>query len=181
MADCAAELGRGASTVSMIASSDTFKTYHSQRKQEFQRGHDDLITSKLFGIANDGLEAMHNSIKKRGDQIPMQVLAPLMTSVLDRLGFAPKVGPAVVIDASTNNDNRTVNLPPTVSAATLEEARMAMRMVEQQKLRSLPPPIDGEVLRGGGEAEVGSAEPALVDAGTVNDLEVEPDAPTDRS
>jgi len=136
------------------------------------------LTAKLLGVAADGLDALQAILKKRGDQVPMQVLAPMVEGVLDRLGFAPKSSPAVVIDASTNNDNRIVNLPPTVSATTLEEARMAMRQVEAQKMASISP---AAVLEG--EAEVEPTEPLLVGSGSVDsNSEVEAyDAPPDRS
>jgi len=176
--DCAKELGRGRSTVQMIAASDTFKTYYEKRKVEFRQCHDEVLTAKLLGVAADGLDALQAILKKRGDQVPMQVLAPMVEGVLDRLGFAPKSSPAVVIDASTNNDNRIVNLPPTVSATTLEEARMAMRQVEAQKMASISP---AAVLEG--EAEVEPTEPLLVGSGSVDsNSEVEAyDAPPDRS
>lgn len=182
MKDCAAEIGRSPSTVGFIACSDTFKTYHAQRKQEYQQGHDELLAAKLHDVASEGLDVLLGTLKKRGDQIPMQTLAPMVTGVLDRLGFGPNVAPTVAVNVSTNNDNRTVVLPPTVSASTLEEARMAMRQVERQKLSLPSPQIEGP-LRGGGEsAEVEHADPVLVEPESVNrEKEVELDAPPDRS
>lgn len=175
---CAAALGRGESTICSIAGSDVFKRYHSIRKQEFQSAQDELLGSKLHGLAVASIDAMTSIVTKRGDQVPMQVLAPVLHGALDRLGFAPKSSPSVAVTLNQqNNDNRSVQLPAAVSALDLEEARMALRMAERRRLSSPPPDLSIGAEEGSSGAE--PVEAALVGTSTDVTLEVETRAPPD--
>src|SRR5882762_4534754 len=173
LVDCAAELKRNKTTIYSITCSDTFKRYHQLRKAEYQARHDDTLHNKLHALAVTSVDQLTEIVKKRGDQVPMQVLAPIAMGALDRLGFAPKppgsVAPQVAVTVQQNVDAR-VQLPGSVTQADLEEARMALRMVEQRKLHSplldlgaivpdAPAQLEGG---GGGEAEAERSRKTLV-------------------
>jgi len=127
MKDCAAELGKAESTISFITNTDLFRDYFAKRRAEYQRDHDFTIAHKLTEVAELALDATIEKLKKQRDKVDLPLLTDLMGSSLDRLGFAPKQGPTVQIINETNN---TVQLPNSVTAEALEEARMAMRQVE---------------------------------------------------
>lgn len=146
LASCAAELQRNRHTIYSITSSDTFKRYHQLRKAEYQARHDDILHNKLHELASTSIDQLTAIVKKRGDQVPMQVLAPIAMGALDRLGFNPqqKQAPAPATAVNLTVDNRTVQLPGSVTQQDLEEARMALRTVEQRKLQS--PLLDLEAI-----------------------------------
>src|SRR5882762_3891052 len=65
MKECALALGRGTGTVSAITSSDTFKTYYAQRKQDWQDQHDGELRTRLHSVALEGLDTILAVIKKK--------------------------------------------------------------------------------------------------------------------
>lgn len=146
MLKCAQELGRNKNTIYSITCSDTFKRYHQLRKAEYQARHDDILHNKLHELASTSIDQLTAIVKKRGDQVPMQVLAPIAMGALDRLGFNPQQKQASAPSTAVNLtvDNRTVQLPGSVTQQDLEEARMALRTVEQRKLQS--PLLDLEAI-----------------------------------
>ena len=75
---------------------------------------------------------MSIQMAKKIDQVPLQLATEIASMTLDRLGFAPQRGPQVVV----NTANQQVILPNAVSPAALEEARAALRAVEQRRLTS---------------------------------------------
>ncbi len=148
--DCATELKKSSNTISAIINTDLYQTYYARRREEWQRDHDFVLRSKLTGVAISALDSVQEQFTKKGDQVPMKLAAEIVQSSLDRLGFAPKNGPQVAIDARSQSN--TIQLNSSVTPQILEEARMALRMVEQQRLNgpeaSRPEPssvIDAEV------------------------------------
>lgn len=124
----AAKLGKGPNTISMIANSDMFRTYHAKRMEEFRAAHDTRIRTRLTDVAEMGLDLILISMERKKDQVPMEILAEVTTGALDRLGYGTKASPQVVIN--NNADQRSVTIQG-VSAAGLEEARLALRKAEE--------------------------------------------------
>lgn len=139
MTDIAKELKKGVNTISMIANTDLFRAHLAQRKQQWQEIHDQALREKLTKVANASLDALVTSIEKKKDLVPIQALQSISEGALDRLGFSPKPGPQVLVQNNIQNNN----VLPSASLGALEEARAAMRQVEQlrasQPMKTLPP------------------------------------------
>lgn len=149
--EIATELGKSAPYVSMIINTDMFKEYFAQRKAEWRESHDHMLRAKLTDVASEGLDILLDQLKAKKGQTPMPLLTKVVEGTLDRLGYAPSSGPTVMIDNSVK-DNRQVNV--SVSAADLEAARNALRLVEQAKSGTslAPDPVPRTAL-GANEAE----------------------------
>jgi hypothetical protein len=130
--DVAAHIGRHYNTVCAIIGSDIYREYEAQRMQAFRDDADQGIILRLNGLAIKALDSMDQGLTKRKDQVPLNLALEIATSTLDRLGFAPKTSPTVSVNVNTNQQN--VVLPNAVSPAALEEARAALRAVEQRRL-----------------------------------------------
>jgi hypothetical protein len=135
MSDCATSLNKHANTISAIVNTDMFKEYLSRRKTEFHREHDYAIRAKLTGVAEASLDIMLTQLKTKGQQIPMQRLESLTNSALDRLGYSPATSPQVVVNNTLDARSQNVTIPGLTPTA-LEEARMALRMVEARQTGS---------------------------------------------
>jgi hypothetical protein len=123
--------GRGANTVYMIAMTDMFREYLEKRRKEYQSGQDQVLRQKMTKVATLGLDLILEKFETKRDAVPLQVLTTTVGSTLDRLGYAPKQAPTVQVN--TNVDNRTQTLVAPVSLSELEEARKALRLVEQKR------------------------------------------------
>lgn len=130
--EIATHIRKHANTVAAIVNTDLYKEYEAQRMQAFRDKSDSDLRLRLTGVATQALESMSVQMAKKLDQIPLQVAREIAETTLDRLGFAPQRGPQVVVQ----NTNQNVVLPNAVSAAALEEARAALRAVEQRRLAS---------------------------------------------
>jgi hypothetical protein len=130
--DCAAELGRGANTISMIVNTDLFRDYLEDRKKEWERTHDFTIRSKVTAVAEAGLDIMLEHLTTKRTAVPFQLVTGGVMDALDRLGYAPSAHPAPAVNVQVNNNNTPLAAP----VAVLEEARAAIRMVEQRRLES---------------------------------------------
>lgn len=128
--ECAAELGKAENTIRYIVSSDTFREYFARRRMEWAEQHDFAVRAKMTQVAEASMDAILEKFKKQGDKIPMDSITPLLSSTLVSLGFGPKSSPTVLVQ----NDNRSVQLPPAVTTAALEEARNALRLAESRKV-----------------------------------------------
>lgn len=135
LSECAKELNKSYTTISMIINTDLFQDYLAKRKTEFQRDHDHAIRSRLTAVAEATLDHMLETIKKQGDQIPLKVLESLSTSALDRLGYAPSSTPSVVVNNNVDNSTKTVHLPG-LSHSELTAARDLLRAAESAKAGS---------------------------------------------
>jgi hypothetical protein len=125
--ECAAAIGRTPATLSVIINSDMFKAALAKRKDEFHTQHDIGLIEKNTKIAHASLDAILDTLTKRGSAIPLDSLKELSDSALTRLGYGmqkqPAESPAAV----------QVNVVVPVSATDLAEARMALRQVQAQK------------------------------------------------
>lgn len=128
LSDCARDLGRHLNTISFIYRSDIFRDYYSQRRAEHSAAQDAAVRAKLTGVALKSLDLITEQMEKKGDQVPMKLLAEVATGALDRLGYAP----------ATPGTSVNVNVGPqvtqvAVSASALAEARDAMREAERRR------------------------------------------------
>jgi IS30 family transposase len=139
--DIAAHLGKHVNTVSAIVSTDLYREYEAQRMQEFRNQSDNELRMKLTGIATQTLDIVQAQLNKKHDQIPLKIAAELMESTLDRLGFAPQPMTTQVVV-----NNQQLVLPNAVSAAALEEARSALRAVEQRRLSEPIHEVEAELV-----------------------------------
>jgi hypothetical protein len=128
--DVALHLGKAENTISAIANTDLYREYEAQRKQAWRARNEDILREKLTGVTIRALDAADAQLKKRGDQIPLAIARDLIETGLDRLGFGPQQGPAVVV----NNTNQLAGPGGSVTITLLEEARSTLRAVEQRKL-----------------------------------------------
>jgi hypothetical protein len=129
--DLAKHVHKSYQTVCYVLATDMFKDFLSQRKEEFRARHDHAIIHKTTAVAEKALDLMLEKMEKQGDKLQITKVTEIATSALDRLGYGPKSGPAVEVRVD-NSDNRKIVMVP-ISAGALEEARDALRQVEQQK------------------------------------------------
>lgn len=146
--ECAREFRKSENTIYYITGSEVFRDYFARRKAEWSRDHDFALRSKLTRVAELTLDATVEKLQSQRDKTALPVLTELLTSSLDRLGFAPQTGPQVQINQQIgDNRNQVVQLPGSVTVSALEQAREALRAAEQ--LRSLPSrgaePLPGSV------------------------------------
>lgn len=141
MKDIAAMLNKHPNYISMITNTDLFREYLAQRKAAWREEHDHALRAALTDVATEGLGIVLEHLKTKRTQIPLNAAKGVMESALDRLGYAPDSAPQVVVN-TTNQDNRqqTVNLSG-LSAADLEDARAALRRVEQTKIGTSFAPV----------------------------------------
>lgn len=127
--DCAAELRKAENTIYYITQTKVFRDYYARRRLEWTREHDATLRSKLTQVAELALDSVAEKLTKQRDKVELPFLTTLVETSLDRLGFAPNKTPAVQVNVG---DNRTqvVQLPGSVSATALEEARMALRAAQ---------------------------------------------------
>lgn len=129
IAQIAERLGRHSGTVAAIVASDTFKDYFARRRSQFSELHDFTITQRLGDVAEASLRKLAERIEgPESARIPTKQLTETAAMVLDRLGFAPKPGPSVVVNTNTNTGQQV--LIPATSADVLERARSALRSAE---------------------------------------------------
>lgn len=130
--EIASHLGKHESTVGAIVNTDMYREYEAQRKAAFRAEAEDRVRGKLLSLTDQVLDSMTEIYKKKQDQVPLEVSREILNTGLEGLGFGPKPQPGVIIN------NQQVNIPSNVSASVLEEARMALRSVEQQRLAPRP-------------------------------------------
>lgn len=138
----AEHLQKAENTISAIVSTDLYREYEAQRRQAWRERNENVLREKLTGVTILALDSAAAQLKKKGDQVPLTLARDLIETGLDRLGFGPQPAPSVVV-----NNGVQVNAPAgAVSVALLDEARSALRAVEQKKLspalQELPVPDD---------------------------------------
>lgn len=129
----AAELGVSAQIITYIVSSDLFKAHYAKRRAEIETGIRDKVISGASKLADKTTEIMLDTLTKKRDAIPIEVLNDIRTSALDQLGFGKSAVPQVQINQTT--DRRVM---VAVDSAALLEAREAIRQAERN--RQLAPP-----------------------------------------
>ena len=130
--EIATRLGKHPNTIGAIMKADTFRSYLALRKQEYKAKLDDRILGKTAEIAALGLELIHESLSKRRDAVPLQMLVETTGDALDRLGFGAQKTPTVLIDQRGGTNNNVVL--PQITQAELLEAQGALRRAENAKL-----------------------------------------------
>lgn len=160
------DLKKGANTISMIVNTDLFKAHFFERKRRWQEAHDQSLRQKLTAVATNSLDLLVNQMEKKKDLVPIQQMQEIAMSALDRLGFAVKAGPQVVVNNAVQNNT----IAPSASADALLQAREAMRKVEQ--LRASQPASPSPALQ---ELDSMLVESGLIEGEALN---VEPDGGT---
>ena len=140
----AQRLGRAATTICAVVSSDLFKARWAQRREQFSQQLDERLSRKLAQVAEKGLDATIEILDKKRDSIPLPVLNETVKNSLDRLGYGPSppTAPPVVI-----NNN-------VVSAEALAKARENLRTLEGTATRvseTSSPDSAGSQVEGEGE------------------------------
>jgi hypothetical protein len=156
--DIAASLGKAPTTISMISNTDLFRDYHAQRRQEFQKSHDFILSSKLGRVAEKGLDLLLEVMETKRTSVPLAQLVAITNSSLENLGYGPKAQPQAPVQV---NVHQQVAVP--VSAGALEEARDALRRSEAKQLQE-PPTFEmlpEAALSGGAETALGGEGSAL--------------------
>lgn len=131
----AEDLGKHPNTVYQICDTDLFKDYYAKRLADFRANHDFSIINKTTKVAEVSLDILLEGLQTKRTAVPIGVVNEIATSALERLGYGTQQAPLVQV----NQDNRSVSVA--VNTSTLEEARMAIRQVEEMKRRgSIEPP-----------------------------------------
>lgn len=130
---------RGANTIYMIRNSDMFKAHWAQRRQGLSELNDLNVVQKTHKVLDASLDAILSTLQSKRDNIPLSRLESLANTSLKALGYGTDHGPAnpAIVNIQQNN---TVALPAGVTGDDIQQARMAIRQVEQMKLA--PPPLE---------------------------------------
>lgn len=129
IAECAAALGRGVSTIGAITTTDIFRDYLTQRRKEWEARHDHSLQRKLGAVASLSLDILLEGLEKKRDTVPMKDIAAIANTTLERLGYTTAQQPTVQVN--TVGGATQVVIPVTASA--LEEARSAMRIAQSRR------------------------------------------------
>lgn len=156
LSQCAAHVSKSQSWLSQIINTDMFKAALASRRESFNLQHDLQIIDKTQRIAQAGLDAILTTLETKKDKVPISELREVTDSALGRLGYGTKKEPAA------NTTNVAVQVVVPVSQVDLEEARMALRQVQQNRLTQNPgtPLLELEpaTVGGGGESCVPTQE-----------------------
>lgn len=131
--ECARDLNKTPTTISLIIHTDVFKDYLAKRRAEWRERHDHALTSKTTAVAEAALDCLLVQLEKKKDQVPITTITEIATSALDRLGYSPQKAqpPSVQVNVQQNNDTKVVHAA--VSPLALEEAREALRVAERNR------------------------------------------------
>lgn len=165
--DIGAYVRRAPTTISIIRNSDMFKAHYASRRQEFSQTHDFALIHKSTKVAEAALDAILTTLQNKKDTVPLARLESIAQTSLKTLGYGLPSGPQTAVTVNNNNSgNKTVVLPSAVSSADLEEARMAIRQAEKNKLiehQASPPqgPLLELEVTGAGlqEEDIGASTP----------------------
>lgn len=133
------------SSIEMILGTDSFKAYFRKRRSDYEEHHNHAIHSKILGVADKSMELMLESLDKKRDTIPLELLTRINESALKSLGYGEQKGPQTVVQV--NNPAPTL-VPVAVSIEDLEAARAALR-----RSQLFDPPLENAAL-GRGAPEV---------------------------
>lgn len=158
LADCAADLKKSPQWIRAIYSTDFFKEALAQRRAEFATKHDFGIIEKTTKIAHQGLDAILETLENKRDKIPLAVLNDITDGALKRLGYGTEEAKSPAAQVNVTTVQQTVIAP--VSRSDLEEARAALRTVQQAK-KGIPPPPEPKVIEAKPSASVPTIEEIL--------------------
>jgi hypothetical protein len=134
--EIAAHFGRHPATISTILSTDAFKAYYRQRRNQHTENLDHSVRQKLFKIADASLDHMLTALEKKRDSVPLDMLQRTSDMALKNLGYgaAPQASTTVNVNTAPTSVNVAVSLDD------LERARAALRRNQE----SPPLTIDHE-------------------------------------
>lgn len=139
--DIAVMLNKSPNYISMIVNTDLFKEYLAQRKEAWRVEHDHALRAKLTDVAHHGLDIILDKLQTQKSQIPLSAAKAITESALDRLGYAPDSSPAVVVNNSVQDNRQQSVTINGLSASDLEDARNALRRVEQARIGTSFAPV----------------------------------------
>jgi len=135
--EIAKRLGRAASTISIVMSTDLFKARYEQRRAEQNKALNEALNTRLAKTTIRALDLMQEKLDTRQVMIPLLELSEMADKNLNRLGFGQKQsGPSVVIQ-----NNAQVVAP--VSAEQLAASRQKLiesqsKVIQVESSRSSP-------------------------------------------
>jgi hypothetical protein len=130
--------GKSRGAIDVILATDAFKAYARQRREQYTEHHNNAVHSKILGVANKSMELMLESLERKRDTIPLDLLARINEGALKSLGYgAPAPAQTVV---NVNPSHQTV-VPVAVSIEDLEAARAALRRSQGQLVEHAPQPL----------------------------------------
>lgn len=159
--EIAKRLGKAPSTISLIMTSDTFKSHFASRRQAFSEAHDFATVSKLQKVADLALDGVIKTLETRRDKIPLGQLNTIQEKALERLGYGVQAPAKGGVTVNVNQPTNVVQVSPEVLAG----ARQTLRQVEQKRIedkRSEVIDLEPEVSPGDGREEV---EPSKASGG----------------
>lgn len=130
--EIAAYFGRNPATISLVINTDAFKAYFRQRRAQHEAGLDSEVRGKLFKVANKSLDFMLDSLEKKRDSIPLEILHRTTDTALKSLGYGAPAPQGTTVNVAAP----TVNVA--VSVEDLEAARTALRRQQQQVIDVTP-------------------------------------------
>lgn len=120
--------------VSLIINSDMFQAVFAQRREQLRQSADLAILAKTAKIANTGLDLILDKMEKKRDSIPIETIADITNSALDRLGYNAK--PAAASGSTVHVNvaaSAQANVAVPVPLSALEQARARLREAEAVK------------------------------------------------
>jgi hypothetical protein len=136
--DIAAAMGRTEGTISLVMQSDSFQAYYRKRRDIHSEKIDAAMRQKLFKVADASLDYLLESLNKKRDSVPIEMLQRTADTALKNLGYGSTPSPSVTV----NNSPQTVNVA--ISLSDLEAARAALR-----RSQFLDPPLEESAALGG--------------------------------
>jgi len=132
MAQCARDLGKASSTISLIKNTDLFRDYLATRRKEWEARHDYALRAKTTKVALTALDILSEQLEKKRDNVPINTVNAIATSALDRLGYSPQGPTPAAVQVNNYGAGAQVAVMP-VNAGALEEARQAIRIAQQKR------------------------------------------------
>lgn len=165
--DCARDLNKSPTTISMIVNTDLFKDFLATRRREWESVHDFALRSKTTKVAELGLDILLESLEKKRSTVPISTLSEITTSALDRLGYSPNK-PQASVQINNIQQSGGVTVVP-VSVDALREAQEAIRLAQSR--RAAQSSLEGS---SGSAQEYSAATPLQLEGEIVNDARPQP-------
>ena len=134
--EMAAHFGRNPATISTVIATDAFKAYFRQRRSHHAEKLDTVVRDKLFNVASKSLDHMLETLDKKRDTIPLEMLARVSESSLKNLGYGVSP-PGGAVTVNVGQAPQSVHVA--VSLTDLEQAREALRRSQAPQLVDVTP------------------------------------------
>jgi hypothetical protein len=128
--EAGAALGRSPVTIGLIARSDLFKAYLSNRQARISESLDTSISIKNSRVADKALDLVLEKLDEDAAKINLQTANEIAGAALTRLGYGAS-GAAVNLSVANNGGGNTY---VAVSPEVLSEAQARIRAGEHKRL-----------------------------------------------